>query len=196
MRTAIIAIMPRSTTLPFRKAWEHFIKGLSTHILPLHRLDLRRPCCEKSSPKEAGFATRVRVITVLRGQMDAEWWGMFCHNVVRCKVPREIKFIRCLSFKANVLKLVFCNPRQRRVWFDWHNFPGTSLGVTTTAICPLFLSTQSSSPLKIETHGQLAQLFGSSQVFSPIVLLFVYRLLMPELCTLRWGRAPELFPNA
>lgn len=74
--------------------------------------------------------------------------------------------------------------------------PGTSLGVTATAISPLFLSSQPSSPLKIEIHGQLDQHFGSSQVFSPIVLLLVYSLWMPELCTSWWGHAPELFPNA
>lgn len=73
---------------------------------------------------------------------------------------------------------------------------GTSLGVTATAISPLFLSAQPSSPLKTEPHSQLAQLFGSLQVFSPIVLLFIYSLLMPELCTSRWGCAPGPFPNA
>lgn len=45
---------------------------------------------------------------------------------------------------------------------------GTSLGVTATAISPLFLSAQLSSPLKTETHSQLAQFLAPHKYFPPL----------------------------
>lgn len=194
MRAAIRAIMPYSTTLPFRRAWEYFIKGLSTHIL--HLQHLAHPVLKTHALQKLASPLRYVLLQVWGDrwmQSDEEcfvtkWWDVKSH--------RKLNLLDACLLKQTYLSLCSLIPIRGNFDLTGIFFPGSSLGITAIAISLVFLSSQASGPLKIETYGHLAQFFGSSQVFSPIVLLFVYSLLIPALCTLWWGCAPEPFPNA
>lgn len=128
MRAAIIAIMPQSTTLPFRRAWEYFIKGLNTHILRLHHLAPRPPCSEKSGPEEAGFTVSLQVWGDRWMQSDEACFVIKWRDV---KSHGKLNLLDACLLKPTSLSL--CSLIPVRDDFDLTGifFPGTSLGVTS-----------------------------------------------------------------
>lgn len=195
MRAAIRAIMPPSTTLPFGGPRNTLLRAqaLTFYVFIIRPWDLpvlKNQALKKLTSQLGCVSLQVWADRWMQSDEECfvtKWWDVKSHG--------KLDLLDACLFKPTYSSL--CSLIPIRDDFDLTGifFPGTSLGVTATAISPLFLSSQPSSPLKVETRGQLAQLFGSSQLFSPIVLLFVYSLVMPELCTSWWGCAPEPFPN-
>lgn len=186
MRAVIKTILPQST-IPFRRAWKYFIKGLNTHILHLQHLALTPPCFEKSTasiPEEVGSLT-----------WEHDWgdrWIQWCD----VKPHGNLNLL-----DAHLLKPMYsslCSLIPVRDDFDLTGviFPGTSLGVTATATSPSFLSSQPSRSLKAKTHVQLAQLFGSCKYFPPLFFHLFTACWCQNYAHHDWGCAPGLFLNA
>ena len=187
--------MPQSTTLPFGGPGSTLLRAwaLTFYVFIIRPWDLpvlKNQALKKLASQLGYVSLQVwgdRWMLSDEARFVTKWWDVKSHG--------KLNLLDACLLKPTYSSL--CSLIPARDDFDLTGifFPGASLEVTATAISPSFLSSQPSSPLKIETHGQLAQVFGSSQVFSLIVLLFVYRLLMPELCTSWWGCAPEAFPK-